>query len=568
MATVGAIINDRYRIEQPIGSGGMSTVYRAIDLKLNILYAIKEIKKNSENEIIAETSMNEVNLLKGLNNNHIPRIIDIIEDDFNVFVVQEFVQGISLEQLLETEKKFPQEIVVEWMKQMCNVLYYLHSKDIIHRDIKPGNIMYTPNSADGNEAGHITLIDFGIGRTYKKGKTKDTVAYLTEAFAAPEQKKQIGQSNPRTDIYSLGLTMYTLVTGLYPDDTIEIKKITDIDASLSTGLEKIITKCIMENPEERYQSCLELLYDLEHYKESEELYIKKQKVKVLKFSSAITLFLAFLLFAGILTLSINALEAKNYGLILEKASNQEEFENAISIDTGNVLGYKKLWEYFNEDLVITDEEYTDMNRLLVDNQSQFKGDDFAMLYYTIGQDTWFNYGGTSENIGSGKNVNDSIKSNKASSFFKTAIEYSNSKDSDYYRDSEAYLIWNDYIQAAANAQKSGKKLDEDVLRDGWRSLYKLLSSIKKSKEPIIQLKMCSQVLSAISMNVYRYKSADIGAGDLLQAVGEVNTICSSIRSEEIMGIDSLVSLKENIESFSPEVEQSIYEAYPEVTNNE
>ncbi|MGN0461450.1 MAG: serine/threonine-protein kinase, partial [Ruminococcus sp.] len=316
MATVGAIINNRYRIEQPIGSGGMSTVYRAIDLKLNILYAIKEIQKNTDNEIIAETSMNEVNLLKGLNNNHIPRIIDIIEDDFHVFVVQEFVQGVSLEQLLETEKKFPQEIVVEWMKQMCNVLYYLHSKDIIHRDIKPGNIMYTPNSADGNEAGHITLIDFGIGRTYKKGKTKDTVAYLTEAFAAPEQKKQIGQSNPRTDIYSLGLTMYTLVTGLYPDDTIEIKKITDIDASLSTGLEKIITKCTMENPDERYQSCLELLYDLEHYKESEELYIKKQRSKVIKFASAVAMFLTFITLSGIFKLAITSMESKNYGLIL------------------------------------------------------------------------------------------------------------------------------------------------------------------------------------------------------------------------------------------------------------
>lgn len=567
MATVGAIINNRYRIEQPIGSGGMSTVYRAIDLKLNILYAIKEIQKNTDNEIIAETSMNEVNLLKGLNNNHIPRIIDIIEDDFHVFVVQEFVQGISLEQLLETEKKFPQEIVVEWMKQMCNVLYYLHSKDIIHRDIKPGNIMYTPNSTDGNEAGHITLIDFGIGRTYKKGKTKDTVAYLTEAFAAPEQKKQIGQSNPRTDIYSLGLTMYTLVTGLYPDDTIEIKKITDIDASLSTGLEKIITKCTMENPDERYQSCLELLYDLEHYKESEELYIKKQRSKVIKFASAIALFLVFITLSGVFKLSISSMESKNYGLILDKATNEEEFENAISIDPSNKQGYEKLWEYYNEDLAISDEELTEINRLLVDNKSQYNGEEFAELYYTIGQDTWFNYGGTKDNIENGKLINDSIKSNKAKTFFETAVNNS-TKENGFYEDANAFLAWNDYIQASANAQKSGKKLDEKVLKEGWQSLHRLLSSIKNSEEPIIQLKMSSQVLSAISINVYRYRSIDISAGDLLQAVGEVNSICSSIRDEEIQGIESLEYLKANVMENSPKVEKAIYEAYPEVRNDE
>ena len=199
MAAIGSIINGRYVLENIVGQGGMSTVYRARDQKLNVYYAIKEIKKVDNNEIIAQTSMTEVNLLKGLNNSHIPRIIDIIDDGVNIFVVQEFVQGVSLEKRLEEEKKFSQEIVVDWMKQMCNVLYYLHSRDVIHRDIKPGNIMWAPSSEG---AGHITLIDFGIGRTYKKGKSKDTIAFVTEAFAAPEQKNQLSQSDARTDIYS------------------------------------------------------------------------------------------------------------------------------------------------------------------------------------------------------------------------------------------------------------------------------------------------------------------------------------------------------------------------------
>ena len=113
MAAIGSIINGRYVLENIVGQGGMSTVYRARDQKLNVYYAIKEIKKVDNNEIIAQTSMTEVNLLKGLNNSHIPRIIDIIDDGVNIFVVQEFVQGVSLEKRLEEEKKFSQEIVVD-----------------------------------------------------------------------------------------------------------------------------------------------------------------------------------------------------------------------------------------------------------------------------------------------------------------------------------------------------------------------------------------------------------------------------------------------------------------------
>ncbi|MGN0461236.1 MAG: hypothetical protein ACI4HZ_02215, partial [Ruminococcus sp.] len=249
------------------------------------------------------------------------------------------------------------------------------------------------------------------------------------------------------------------------------------------------------------------------------------------------------------------------------AINEEEFENAISIDPSNKRGYEKLWEFYNEDLVISDQELTEINRLLVDNKSQYNGEEFAELYYTIGQDTWFNYGGTIDNIENGKLINDSIKSNKAKSFFETAVNNS-SKTSGFYEDANAFLAWNDYIQASTNAQKSGKKLDENVLKEGWQSLHTLLSSIKNSEEPIIQLKMSSQVLSAISINVYRYRSIDISAGDLLQAVGEVNSICSSIRDEEIQGIESLEALKANVMENSPKVEKAIYEAYPEVRNDE
>lgn len=572
MAVIGSVINGRYVLENIVGQGGMSTVYRARDQKLNVYYAIKEIKKVDNNEIIAQTSMTEVNLLKGLNNSHIPRIIDIIDDGVNIFVVQEFVQGVSLEKRLEEEKKFSQEIVVDWMKQMCNVLYYLHSRDVIHRDIKPGNIMWAPSSEG---AGHITLIDFGIGRTYKKGKTKDTIAFVTEAFAAPEQKNQLSQSDARTDIYSLGLTMYTLLTGLYPDDTYTIKPITEIDSTLSTGLEKIILKCIEEEPDKRYQSGLELLYDLEHYKENEDIYIAKQKKKFVSFLSVTSVCLVCFLVCGIFAGSISAVKSKNYSVIVETATTPEECIDAIGIKPGELAGYNKLWSLYNEsDGCISSTEIANINKLLVENRSSFSSaSEFGKLNYQIGQDVWFNYGGNDAEIASGKTVSDATKSEKAHDFFENAINNS-SEDDNYYDDAKAYITWYDYIQAANKSNKNGQTLKDEVLIDGWKSLYKLLGTISKSSEPVIRLKMCSQVISAIETNIYRYRNADISAGEIMEALATVDEIVHSIDTNENLGNKVVTELKDEIEGTSGTVgsleraRDALNNAYPEVNDNE
>ncbi len=573
MAAIGSVISGRYELVEIVGQGGMSTVYRARDQKLNIYYAIKEIKKESGNELIAETSMTEVNLLKGLNNSHIPRIIDIIDDGVNIFVVQEFIQGISLEQKLEEEKQFPQETVVEWMKQMCNVLYYLHNQNVIHRDIKPGNIMWAPSSE--NE-GHITLIDFGAGRVYKKGKTRDTVAFLTEAFAAPEQKNQISASDARTDIYSLGLTMYTLLTGLYPDETYKVKPITEIDANLSTGLEKIILKCIKEEPGERYQTALELLYDLEHYRENEDLYIAQQRKKLNLFIIFASLCLVCAFISGIFSLSISGAKSKNYSLIVKTATTPEECIDAIAIKPGEPEGYYALWTMYNEsDYCISSTEMAVINKLIVENQSDFQSkNDFAKLNYQIGQDVWFNYGGTDNEIEEGKIVNDATKSSKAVDPFFNNVISNASDDSGFLDDANAYIAWNNYIQSTAKSQKSGQQTTDEVLIEGWKSLHKLITSIDKGVEPIVRLKMCSQVVSSIETNVYRYKNAGISAGEIMEALATVNTVVNDINNNDILDNKLVTQLKQNIVGVDGNIgslkraEKALYDAYPEVGNNE
>ena len=212
MAKIGAIIDGKYEILKQIGMGGMSTVYLAMDQHLNKQWAVKEIRLRAddrESRVIIQSLIAEANLMKKLDHPALPRIVDIIDSRDTIYVIMDYIEGEPLSRILEREGPQPEEDVLEWARQLCDVLSYLHTRKppVIYRDMKPGNIMIRP---DGN----IRLIDFGIAREYKEGKTSDTVALGTKGYAAPEQFGGQGQTDARTDIYSLGVTpvSYTHLT--------------------------------------------------------------------------------------------------------------------------------------------------------------------------------------------------------------------------------------------------------------------------------------------------------------------------------------------------------------------
>lgn len=248
------LFDGKYRILRPLGQGGMSTVYLAENVKLGTLWAIKEINKNSRIDILIEP-----NILKRLNHPALPRIFDIIEDEENIYIIVDYIDGTSLDVDLGRVGKYPEEKVIEFALEMCDVLNYLHNQKpnpIIYRDMKPGNMILTKD-------GSIKLIDFGIAREYKEESSFDTVYIGTRGYAAPEQYGS-GQTNERTDIYSLGVTLYHLVTGKSPNDPpYEIKSIRFYDSSLSEKLDNIINRCTRQDPNERYGSITELINDLE-----------------------------------------------------------------------------------------------------------------------------------------------------------------------------------------------------------------------------------------------------------------------------------------------------------------
>ncbi len=193
-----------------------------------------------------------------------------------IYIIEDYIEGETLGTILENNGAQPQELVIEWAMQICEALEYLHTRKpaIIYRDMKPANVMLKP---DGN----IKVIDFGIAREYKDQSLADTVSLGTKGYAAPEQFGGKGQTDARTDIYCLGVTLYHLLTGQNPcEPPYEIYPIRHWNPQLSAGLEAIIQKCTQLNPDDRYQSCAELLYALHHYEEYGAAYRAMQKSKL------------------------------------------------------------------------------------------------------------------------------------------------------------------------------------------------------------------------------------------------------------------------------------------------
>lgn len=292
MSRVGTVIGGKYEILKRIGQGGMSIVYAALDVRLNKQWAIKEIKKSDKQDTqrLLRSLQIEANILKKVDHPVLPRIVDIIHYDGTVFVVMDYIEGRTLNQILKKEGAQPQEQVIEWAKDLCSALEYLHSMDppIIYRDMKPANIMVKPN-------GKVKLIDFGTAKEFDTESLADTTALGTKGYAAPEQfgdsqGRGIHRTDARTDIYSLGATLYHVLTGKNPcEPPYVITPIRHWDPTLSSGLEKIVEKCTRMNPEDRYQNCTELLYDLEHYKEKDDVFRKESVRKMRSFMVSTTL---------------------------------------------------------------------------------------------------------------------------------------------------------------------------------------------------------------------------------------------------------------------------------------
>ncbi len=277
----GYILDNRYQIERILGQGGQGCVYLARDTKLGTACALKQFNKNIH--LLAEPE-----ILKQLKHPSLPRITDIIVMGDRVYIVEEYFQGTSLSELISDRDYCNEQNVLRWFQELCEILEYLHAvkpHPIIYRDMKPDNIII-------DSEGHARLVDFGIAREYKAGQESDTMYLGTRGYAAPEQYGT-KQSDERTDIYSLGVTVYHAVTGKGPNDPpYEILSIREIDPHLSEGLETIIARCVKVDPMQRYQTAAQLVNDLQNIHTLNREYRTKRLKKRLAAAAGVILILS------------------------------------------------------------------------------------------------------------------------------------------------------------------------------------------------------------------------------------------------------------------------------------
>lgn len=263
MLQTGEVLLGRYEIAGIVGKGGMSTVYRALDRVSGRMMAVKEVARTGQeqNQPVEQSLAVEGRMLKNLSSPHLPKIYEIIEQPEKFMLVMDFIEGESLDKVIAREGAQSVDRVLNWGMQICQVLHYLHSQQtpIIYRDMKPANVMLQPD-------GQLMLIDFGTARVQKVGveMQADTVCIGTAGFAAPEQFGGIGQSTPRTDVFCMGATLYNMVTGHSPcEKPMGILPLEQWNPALANSpISEIIVKCTRNDPDERYQTALELYEDL------------------------------------------------------------------------------------------------------------------------------------------------------------------------------------------------------------------------------------------------------------------------------------------------------------------
>jgi len=259
-----AILQTRYIITRKLGQGGMGAVYQAQDARLHgKLWAIKEMSNTQLTDPVERANVvmafqREAQLLAMLDHTNLPKVVDFFEEGSRQYLVMDFVEGYTLEQIVAATPGFLSEpTVLEWAEQLCDVLEYLHTHQppIIFRDLKPANIMLT-------REGKIKLIDFGIARFFKAGKTKDTAAYGTMGYAAPEQFGT-GQTDARSDIYSLGVTLHFLLTKFDPSlSPFNLPPVRNVNPQASQNTEALIARATKTGVAERFQAVTELRQQL------------------------------------------------------------------------------------------------------------------------------------------------------------------------------------------------------------------------------------------------------------------------------------------------------------------
>ena len=559
MLEIGSLVDGKYKILSEIGHGGMSVVYMAINENANKTWAIKEVRKDGKMDFntVRQGLMAEIETLKKLKHPNLPSIIDVIEDDDSFIIVMDYIEGRSLDKIIEENGAQPEAYVVEWAKQLCDVFGYLHSRTppIIYRDMKPANVMLKP---DGN----IMVIDFGTAKNYEID-LGETTGIGTIGYAAPEQYigSGLGRTDARTDIYCLGITMYHLLTNIDPcKNLISDKSIRAVNPALSHGLDAIIQKCTQYQPADRYQSCAELMYDLENYEILEPLYKKKQKRKLGVFFLTI-LMAAIFAASGLVTNYMAAQKATDtYETKLYDASKSVNYDEklelykeciAIPNKAGEKDAYLGLIQAFKDnDDVFTQSEANLLTKYIKNNKAtlQSNPDNYTEICFETGKLYWYYYQG--ENASS------------ASDEFTGAI-YAVEWFSDVPEGYKDYGMASAYANIGSFYRNIARYVveasDKGQYKPFFENMQKLLNSValNENESEIVRLELLEMSRSALQQYATKFK----GDGITQKQMQDMYTTISDTVNSIATSADKTEEKKNNTISLLDDTKNAIETAF-------
>ena len=560
MLEIGSLVDGKYKILNKIGQGGMSVVYLAMNERANKQWAIKEVRKDGVQnfEVVKQGLIAETEMLKKLSHPNLPSIIDVIDGDGTFLIVMDYIEGRHLESVVKEYGAQRQEDVIEWAKQLCDVLSYLHSRKppIIYRDMKPSNVMLKPD-------GKVMLIDFGTAREFKENSVADTTCLGTQGYAAPEQYGGHGQTDARTDIYCLGATLYHLLTGHNPSEPpYEMYPIRYWNPELSSGLEEIILKCTQKNPDDRYQNCGELLYALEHYNEMDLEYKRKQTLKWRAFlcSTALTVLAG----AGAVGFKIaeNTVTASTYEAYVEEAANLastdpeqciQYYKNAIALNPSDGLAYENLLNFFlwehndsaqgdtgNEAVsqqitcVFSDAEEQEIRKVLGTEENRNRRNEeylkanveaYDKFAYDLGIAYYFSYNGTGNKGAARKWLEIASEAEPTDELNEANIN----------RAANLYKI-SEYYDSLGMRNQAGDSMASYA--DYWRDLQKTVEDDSASGNNVNMLLAYKEMISQIANNAANFKSAGITRQQMeneldnaVEAVSNMKIVTGSANAE-------------------------------------
>lgn len=535
------VLNGEYEIREIIHSAGMSNVYMAVDVVLNTSWCIKEIRKSEagRDEIEYHSILQEANIMKKLSHNSIPRIITIKPEGDSIFIVMDYIEGISLKSYVSKNGALNESMTVKIMRQIADVMLYLHSmkNPIFYRDMKPDNIMV---KRDNN----ISLIDFGISVVVSEDNKIIKKNLGTRGYCPKEQSKRGLPYDLRSDIYAMGKTMYFMLTGidpaLVPKD--KLPDISEIVPDLSRGLRIILEKCIQEEVEDRYQNCEELIYDLKNYKNFDETHIKKLKDRIK-------------LTTGMFITSIVLIGGSFIPLGLHKKSENEVYNNLVAIATqsGKVEDYQAVFDvdplsdislYLGYIKAIKldgdfskEEEYAILNYINPNIQEFSSKEGYGEFAYEFGKLYWFYYQGSSDNEG----MISSVK------WFEDAMNAGYLVDSAevYYKLGK---FNRDILASIAESEDSG------MYSEYWNNL---LSAKSVETGELVRLQLYSSIAKCIMNYGYSLKKEGVTQQEIDSEVSELEDFTKTYIPNGSVATEKFNNLKNSISSVK-EMVNSLY----------